>query len=139
MPMITAAERTLHEAAKAGRIGRFQLEAAIQSAHIGRLTAGSPGWDEIALLYAGLVARAPTAGARVGHAAAVAECDGPDAGLALLEAAPDLADYQPVWALRAHLLARRGDKGAAASAYARAGAMTADPAVRDYLHALGRA
>jgi RNA polymerase sigma-70 factor (ECF subfamily) len=139
MPMIAAAERTLHAAGNAGRPGRFQLEAAIQSAHVGRLTAGQPGWDEIALLYSGLLARAPTAGARVGHAAAVAECDGPDAGLALLDAAPDLAGYQPVWALRAHLLARRGDTAAAAAAaYARAAAMTADPAVRAYLHSLAR-
>jgi RNA polymerase sigma-70 factor (ECF subfamily) len=42
-------------------------------------------------------------------------------------------DYQPAWALRAHLLARAGRAAAARDAYARAAGMTADAAVRGFL------
>jgi RNA polymerase sigma-70 factor (ECF subfamily) len=138
LPMIGEAERALSSASKHKRIGRFQLEAAIQSAHIGRLTQAVPGWDEIALLYAGLVALSPTAGAQVGHAAAIAEWEGADRGMSALDAAPGLDAYQPAWALRAELLRRRAAFEAADAAYLRAIEMTDDPAVRAYLAARAR-
>ena len=72
-PMIAEAERHLARAAKAGRIGPFQLEAAIQSAHAQRAATGTTDWQAISLLYEGLVRMAPTIGALVGRAAAVAE------------------------------------------------------------------
>ncbi|MEX2220135.1 MAG: DUF6596 domain-containing protein, partial [Phycisphaerales bacterium] len=71
-PMIEEAERTLLVAARAGVPGRFQLEAAIQSAHAQRGHTGRTDWDAIALLYEGLVRLAPTVGAYVGRAAALA-------------------------------------------------------------------
>ena len=58
--MIEEAERTLLVAARAGTPGRFQLEAAIQSAHAQRGRTGWTDWDAIALLYEGLVRIAPT-------------------------------------------------------------------------------
>ena len=61
--------------------GRFQLEAAIQSAHAQRAATGTTDWQAIALLYEGLVRMAPTIGALVGRAAAVAEARGAEAGL----------------------------------------------------------
>ena len=128
------AERVLGAAAAAGRVGPFQLEAAIQSAHARRAVTGAVDWESVALLYEGLVRVAPTAGAEVGRAAAVGEARGPAAGLALLgDLRPaDVATYQPYWAVRAHLLRRAGDP-AAGEAFARAVGLTEDPAVRAFL------
>ena len=134
-PMMDEAERTLAEAARAGRLGRFQLEAAIQSAHADRARTGCTDWEGIALLYEGLLRITPTIGARVAHAAALARARGVSAGLTALDAiAPDVVtSYQPYWALRAHLLACLGSAVAAAEAYARAIGLSEDPAVRDFL------
>lgn len=86
--MIMEAERCLSSAAQAGKMGRFQLEAAIQSLHVQRAWSGRTEWDKIALLYEGLVRMAPTIGALVGRAASAAEAYGADKGWALLEAIP---------------------------------------------------
>jgi predicted RNA polymerase sigma factor len=134
-PMIEEADGLMVAAGQAGRIGRFQLEAAIQSAHARRATTGGTDWESIALLYEGLVRLAPTIGALVGRAAAVAEAGGAAAGWALLEALPAEATetYQPYWALAAHLLRRmaRGDE--AASACSRAIGLSEDAAAREFL------
>jgi predicted RNA polymerase sigma factor len=134
-PMIREAERLLAAASSAGRPGRFQLEAAIQSAHAGRAATGRVDWEAIALLYEGLVRVAPTVGARVGQAAALAEARGAAAGLAALAALPPatVAAYQPYWALSAHLLRAVGRRDAARDGYARALGLSEDPAVRNFL------
>src|SRR5438132_9829839 len=85
MPLIEEAERLLTMAARQQHAGRFQLEAAIQSAHVERARCGRVDWHAITLLYEGLVRVAPTLGARVGRAAALAEASGPEAGFALLD------------------------------------------------------
>jgi predicted RNA polymerase sigma factor len=140
-PMIDEAERALHAAGRAGVAGRFQLEAAIQSAHAQRGRHGRTDWEAIALLYEGLVRLAPTVGARVGQAAALAEARGVEAGLAALDAMPDaaIARYQPYWALRAHLLGALGRARDTAEAYARAIDLAEDPAARRFLAAKGAA
>lgn len=134
-PMIREAEALLSGAARAGRIGRYQLEAAIQSVHAGRLASGSVEWPAIVLLYDGLVAEAPSLGALVGRAAALGESEGASAGLAALDAIvhPRRAGYAPYWAVRAHLLARVGDGSGAAAAFAEAEALTDDASVARYL------
>jgi RNA polymerase sigma-70 factor (ECF subfamily) len=105
-PLIAEAEQTLAQAAVACRLGRFQLEAAIQSAHVERMRGGAIDWSAIALMYRGLVQAAPTVGGAVGHAAAAAQARGASAGLALLDqiSADFATAYQPYWAVRAHLL-----------------------------------
>ncbi|MDQ6703266.1 MAG: RNA polymerase subunit sigma-70 [Pseudomonadota bacterium] len=134
-PMTEEADGLVVAAGQAGRLGRFQLEAAIQSAHARRAATGGTDWESIALLYEGLVRLAPTIGALVGRAAAVAEARGAAAGWALLEALPAEAikTYQPYWALAAHLLRRiaRGDE--AATAYSRAIGLCEDEAAREFL------
>lgn len=134
-PMIEEAEQLLAAAEQAGRIGRFQLEAAIQSAHARRAWTGRTDWEAIALLYEGLVCLAPTIGALVGRAAAVAEARGAATGWALLEAIPTEAikSYQPYWALAAHLLKRMQRSGEAGAAYSRAIGLCEDPAMREFL------
>src|SRR2546428_13150977 len=83
--MIGEAEELLATASRARKLGRFQLEAAIQSAHAQRAESGRTDWEAIALLYEGLLGLASTIGARVGHAAALAEARGSAAGLGGLE------------------------------------------------------
>jgi predicted RNA polymerase sigma factor len=134
-PMIEEAERLLAEAAQAGRPGRFQLEAAIQSVHALRAGTGVTDWEAVALLYEGVVRAAPTIGALVGRAAAVGEGGDAVKAWALLEAIPVEAveRYQPYWALAAHLLTRLERPGEAAAAYDRAIGLSEDPATREYL------
>ena len=134
-PLTEEAEEILAAASTAMKPGRFQLEAAIQSVHAQRAVTGHTDWEAIALLYEGLIRLAPTIGARVGSAAALAEAKGDDAGLAALEAIPPdaVTGYQPYWALSAHLLKRLGRAAEAREAYARAVGLSEDPAVRDFL------
>ncbi len=134
-PMIEEAERILMAAEQVGQVGRFQLEAAIQSMHARRAWTGRTDWEAIALLYEGLVRLAPTIGALVGRAAAVAEARGAATGWALLEAIPAEAikSYQPYWALAAHLLKRMQRSVEAAAAYSRAIGLCEDPAMREFL------
>lgn len=129
----------LERAAALNDRGPFQLEAAIQLAHCHRIHGGPTPWPDIVRLYDALLAIAPTIGARLGHAIAVAEATGdPARALALVDAiAPDaaLAAHQPWWATRAHLLAAAGRHAAAAEAFNRASALAADPAMRAWLAA----
>jgi RNA polymerase sigma-70 factor (ECF subfamily) len=136
-PMIEEAERLLAAAAAMSRPGRFQLEAAVQSVHAQRAVTGHTDWGAIALLYEGLVRIAPTIGARVAYAAAIAEANGAEAGLVALDRMPRgaVAVYQPYWALRAHLLRRLERTGQAREAYATAIGLSEDPAVRRFLAA----
>lgn len=134
-PMMDEAEASLRQAARSGAIGRFQLEAAVQSAHAQRAWTGTTDWEGVALLYEGLARLAPTIGALVGRAAAVGEARGAAHGWALLEVMPRdaVASYQPYWALAAHLLRRLGCARESDDAHARAIALCEDAAVRAYL------
>ena len=134
--MIQEAEAALRDASRAGRIGRYQLEAAIQSAHVEGARTGSVSWDAIVGLYDALVRLTGSPVASINRALAVAELQGPDAGLAALEivGADGRVDlYQPYWAARANLLGRTGSHQAARHAYQLAIGLETDPAVREYL------
>ncbi|PWW06526.1 RNA polymerase sigma-70 factor (ECF subfamily) [Paenibacillus cellulosilyticus] len=136
--LIMEAEQYLHTASQAGRIGRFQLMAAIQSVHAQRLWTGRTEWVPIAQLYEGLVRNYPTLGALVGRAAAVAEAYGPEHGIALLEAIPseEVVNYQPYWALAGHLYKQVERIEDALSAYSRAIGLSTDRSVRQFLSRL---
>jgi predicted RNA polymerase sigma factor len=134
-PIIEEAERLLLSAAAFKRMGRYQLEAAIQSIHAGRAVTGSINWPEIVLLYEGLVQIAPGIGSLVGRAVALAQAGNPAAGLAALEEIPAsrIVSYQPYWATSGHLLQLLDQKEEAQKAFGRAASLTDDPAFRDYL------
>jgi predicted RNA polymerase sigma factor len=134
-PLIEEAESHLAEAFPRGRVGPFQLEAAIQSVHAERARSGQTNWAAIALFYEQLLRISPALGTRVGYAAAVAEANGPEAGLAVLESIDRaaVADYQPYWAVRAHVLQKIGKTAQTAEAYDRAIGLAEDPAVREFL------
>jgi RNA polymerase sigma-70 factor (ECF subfamily) len=135
MDAIREAEAELGAAARLGRPGRFQLEAAIQSVHAERAQTGRTDWAAIVVFYDHLVRLAPTLGARVAQAAAVAEARGPADGLAMLDAIEraKAAAYQPYWAVRAHLLRSVGRAAEAVDAYDRAVGLAVDPATRQFL------
>jgi RNA polymerase sigma-70 factor (ECF subfamily) len=133
---IDTAEALLRRASRMGAIGRFQLEAAVQSAHVVRRRTGRADWGAIAQLYDALAALTGSPVVAINRAVAIAETLGAAAGLAALDAlAGDtrLADYQPYWAARAGLLARSGAIEAADAAYRRAIGLEAEPAVRRFL------
>jgi predicted RNA polymerase sigma factor len=134
-PLIEEAERHVADAARGGGAGRFQLEAAIQSVHVERARSGRTEWAAIKLFYEQLIRISPTLGTRTGYAAAVGEANGPEAGLAVLEGIDpdDVSNYQPYWAVRAHLLQQLGKASEAAHAFDRAIGLAEDPAVRQFL------
>jgi RNA polymerase sigma factor (sigma-70 family) len=133
--MIDEAETHLHSAAAFKRMGRYQLEAAIQSVHASRAKTGRIDWKEIALLYEGLVRIAPGIGSLVGRAVAIAQTGELAAGFAALEQIPadQTANYQPYWAACGHLLRLLNRNDEAVKAFNRAASLTDDPALRDYL------
>lgn len=135
LPLIEEAERHLAEASSRGRVGRFQLEAAIQSVHAERAHSGRIQWNAVTMFYEQLIRISPTLGTRTGYAAAVAEANGAEAGLAALDGIDpdDISDYQPYWAVRAHLLQRLVKTPEALAAFDRAIGLTEDPAVRQFL------
>jgi RNA polymerase sigma-70 factor (ECF subfamily) len=135
LPLIEEAERHLAEAARHGRPGRFQLEAAIQSVHAERARSGRTEWVAITLFYEQLIRISPTLGTRTGYAAAAGEAHGPEAGLAVLNEIDQdaVSSFQPYWAVRAHLLQRLGKTSEAGDAFDRAIVLAEDPAVRQFL------
>jgi RNA polymerase sigma-70 factor (ECF subfamily) len=141
---IEEAEGLMLAAVRAGRMGRFQLEAAIQSAHAHRRLSGETDWAAIVRLYDGLLQLTGSVVAALNRAVAVSRLKGPEAGLGALEAIADdarLADYQPYWAARADICQRAGRAAEAEAAFVRAIGLESDPAVRallqDRLAALG--
>lgn len=136
--LIDEAEALLRRAAIRGTIGRYQLEAAVQSAHTARRRSGRTDWAAIRQLYDALMAIAGSPVVAINRAVAIAEAEGAAEGLAALdEIGGDkrLAEYQPYWAARAELLARLGRTAEAAEAYDRAIGLERDPALRHFLQA----
>jgi len=134
--MIDDAEMILRRASTLARIGRYQLEAALQSAHVERRRSGRANWDAVVTLYDALSALTESPVVAINRALAIAERDGANAALAAMpDAAHDerLGPYQPYWAARADLLARTGQSAAAFDAYEIAIGLERDEAVRRFL------
>jgi predicted RNA polymerase sigma factor len=135
-PMMEKSEELLRRAHAMSVMGRYQLEAALQSAHVDRRRTGKANWAEIVHLYDALFAFSGSPVIAINRALAVAELHGADAGLAALpkpEIDARLAEYQPYWATRAELLARTGAHEAAWNAYELAIGLERDEAVRRFL------
>ena len=134
--MIAEAEALLRRASAIGSIGRYQLEAALQSAHVYRRHTGNDNWADVVQLYDALLAQLDSPVVALNRALAVAELHGPDAALAAIDQlASDkrLAEYQPYWAARAELLAKTGAYDQARQAYELAVGLERDPATRRFL------
>ena len=119
-----------------GRVGPYQLQAAIAALHDEAPDAAATDWAQIATLYLALVRLDPSPVIRLNHAVAVAMADGPATGLALMDGLADegsLAAYPYLHAGRADLLRRLGRRSEAAAAYRHALTLTANRAERGFL------
>jgi predicted RNA polymerase sigma factor len=133
---IEEAEALLRDASTHHRIGRYQLEAALQSAHATRVRSGRPNWLHVVQLYDALFAVTQSPVVAINRALALAEAETPAAALNAINDLADnarLAEYQPWWAARADLLARTGAVPQARHAYDIAIGLESDPAVRRFL------
>jgi predicted RNA polymerase sigma factor len=134
--MIANAEALLLRASEMGSLGRYQLEAALQSAHVMRKRTGSDNWAEIVQLYDALLAISGSPVVAINRALAVAETHGAESALRALDEVADdarVAEYQPYWAARAELLAKAGSHEEARKAYELAIGLERDPSVRRFL------
>jgi RNA polymerase sigma-70 factor (ECF subfamily) len=134
--MIDEAEALLVRASAFGVTGRYQLEAAVQSAHVYRCRTGNANWEAVLHIYDALLTITGSPVVAINRALALAELHDAHAGL---EAMPDhaddgrLAEYQPYWAARAELLAKADAHEEARQAYEIAIGLERDPAVRRFL------
>jgi predicted RNA polymerase sigma factor len=134
--LILEAETLLRRASTLGSIGRYQLECALQSAHVFRCRTGHPNWADIVQLYDALFSLTGSPVVAINRALALCELQGAEAALdAMPDVAADarVAEYQPYWAARADLLARKGAYLEACHAYEMAIGLENDPAVRRFL------
>ena len=134
--MIAEGSALVEEALGQGRVGPYQVQAAIAALHCGAATPERTDWREIAGLYAVLARIQPTPVVRLNRAAAVGMADGPAAGLRLLdELAGDrtLEAFHLFHAARADLLRRNGSNTAAAEAYRIALQLCRSPVEERYL------
>jgi len=133
---ISNAEKLLHACNRSGPTGRYQLEAAIQSAHIAQRLTGANCWPAIVSLYDHLVSLTNSPVAVLNRAAALAEVAGPDAALAELRAISTdkrILGYQPYWATLGHLNLCAGNIEAGCEALRVAIGLSTDNAVRQHL------
>jgi RNA polymerase sigma-70 factor (ECF subfamily) len=112
--------------------GPYQIQAAINAVHSDAAVAGDTDWGQILQLYDQLLAVAPSPIVALNRAVAVAEVDGPEAALPLVDAL-DLDGYHVFHAIRADLLRRLGREGEAAAAYDAAIARAENAAQRAFL------
>lgn len=134
--LIECAEARLRAAVALKLVGHYQIEAAIQAAHMQSVIDGKKRWLDICQLYEQLLQLGPTIGAHIGHAVSTARAnEDPDRGLALLDSidAGRVVSHQPWWAARAALLAIAGRRDEARAAYARTIALTGDKSTRTWL------
>ena len=134
-PMLEEAKQSLADAAAQQRLGRYQIEAAIQSVHAARLATNHVNWTSIVRLYDTLVEMSPTMGALTGRAAALAELKDAHSGLRALDMieGDHVLSYQPYWAVRGELLSKLGRRDEADAAYVKAIGLSEDPSTRLFL------
>jgi len=133
---IAQAEVLLRAANAGGPSGRYQIEAAIQSAHTARRLTGIGNWPAIVALYDHLLALTGSPVVALNRAAALAETQGAVAALQSIATLADdrrVADYQPYWAALGHLLVEAGRLDEAHEALTVAIGLTTDPPVRLWL------
>ena len=134
--MIVEAETLLRRAGAMGSIGRYQLEAALQSAHVYRCCTGHKNWPDVVQLYDALFELTGSPVVAINRALAIAELQGAEAALgAMPDPANDarLVEYQPYWAAHAELLARTGAHIEARHSYEITIGLERDPVVRRFL------
>ncbi|GAB2465160.1 RNA polymerase sigma factor [Jatrophihabitans fulvus] len=113
------------------RLGEYQAQAAIAALHADAASADETDWVQIVEWYDEVLALNDSDVVRLNRAVAVAEADGPGAGLAALaEVGPSVPRRT---AVEAHLREKAGDAATAADLYARAGREASSVPERDHL------
>jgi RNA polymerase sigma-70 factor (ECF subfamily) len=131
--LIEQANALLATAAARRAPGPYQLQAMIAAHHGNAATAAATDWTAIAELYRHLLARTGSPVVALNRAVAVAEADGPLAGLAVLDTIDGLDSYYLLHSTRAELQLRAGDVDGARASFAQARALTANPAEQRHL------
>ncbi|GAB1692548.1 RNA polymerase sigma factor [Krasilnikovia sp. M28-CT-15] len=131
--LIDEGHHLVRECLAINRPGRYQILAAINAVHTDAPTAPDTDWSQVVALYDQLTQLDPSPIVALNRAVAVAEVDGPDVALALVDRLP-LTGYHAWHATRADLLRRLGRSAEAKQAYNAAIAATQNSAERAYLH-----
>ena len=98
-------------------VGPYQLQAAIQAVHADAASAEATDWQQILALYNQLVDVLPTAVVALNRAVALAEVEGPESAISVVDALSIDDRYVPLHAVRGELLTRLGRNGEAAAAF----------------------
>ena len=133
---IREAEALLLRAAAFRTVGRYQLEAALQSAHVHRCRTGDANWADVVQLYDALLVITDSPVVALNRAIAIGQLQGPAAALEILDLLAQngrLDGYQSYWAARADLLARTDAADEARQAYDKAIGLERDASVRRFL------
>ena len=133
---ISEGQRILQRALRHGATGPYQIQAAIAALHDEAVSSDQTDWAQIRELYELLLRLQDSPMARLSHAVAHAMVEGPVAGLAAIDrlaSDPQFAANHRLDAVRAHLLERAGDHGAAIQCYRRAAQRTTSTPERNYL------
>ncbi|MCW2705141.1 MAG: polymerase subunit sigma-24 [Blastococcus sp.] len=130
--LIAEGQQLVRACLRRDRPGPYQLQAAINAVHSDGARAADTDWRQIVALYDQLLALQPTPVVALNRAVAVAEVDGPAAGLALVDEL-DPPRHQLFHAMRADLLRRLGRNAEAAAAYDSALALTGNETERAFL------
>ena len=134
--MIAEGVSLVSGALEAGPVGPYQVQAAIAAVHDEAPTAADTDWSQILALYDVLEKVSPGPVVTLNRAVAVAEVNGPEAGLELLATLDDdsrMSQTHRLDSVRGHLLELAGGTGAAREAYLRAAAKTASEPEKQYL------
>ena len=130
--LITEGQAIVRACLRRNQPGPYQIQAAINAVHSDAATAADTDWRQILQLYDQLLAVAPSPVAALNRAVAVAEAEGPETALGVLEDLP-LERYHLFHAIRADLLRRLGRDEDAANAYDAAIALAGNTAERAFL------
>jgi RNA polymerase sigma-70 factor (ECF subfamily) len=130
--LIEEGQAIVRRCLRRGQPGPYQVQAAIQAVHSDAPRAADTDWRQIVQLYDQLMAVAPSAVVALNRAVAVAEVEGEEAALAIVDGL-ELERYYLFHAIRADLLRRLGRDAEAAAAYSAAGELTENAAERDFL------
>lgn len=131
--LVAEGHALVRECLAANRPGRYQLLAAINAVHTDAPTASDTDWSQVVALYDQLARLDPSPIVALNRAVALAELDGPEVALTVVERLP-LTGYHAWHATRADLLRRLGRTAEAKQAYDAAIAATHNSAERAYLH-----
>jgi RNA polymerase sigma-70 factor (ECF subfamily) len=131
--LIAEGQQILRACLRRDQPGPYQLHAAINAVHADAVTFADTDWPQIVTLYDHLLVLDPSPVVALNRAIAVAEVDGPEAGLALIDALDGLDRYHAFHAARGELLARTGDMDEARTALVHAAALAPTDATRQHL------